>query len=197
MKIWLKLGLLLTFLFSTGVSAHDEYRLDALVQENIKLESLSQDDISALQMLDAGKKVKTAKLNGTYKVSYILQVEDAIHLSDGQKRKVKSESFKMQNNAVLLGTELIFLEKQLNNAFSNKSINEIKLDKYITNIMDVRAKLRLVHLSTRLQTPSILRQEEVFLYSSLRTYTGEYEDPCLKTPAGHNVQMWKQYNGCK
>ena len=93
--------------------------------------------------------------------------------------------------------KLIFLEKQLNNAFSNKSINEIKLDKYITNIMDVRAKLRLVHLSTRLQTPSILRQEEVFLYSSLRTYTGEYEDPCLKTPAGHNVQMWKQYNGCK
>ncbi len=191
MKIWLKLGLLLTILFSTGLLAHEKYKTGALVQERMELQSLSQDDISTLQI------VKTPELNGYYAASYILQVEDAINISGEQKREVKSVSSKMQNNAVLLGTELIYLEKQLNNAFSNKSINEIKLDKYITDIMDVRAKLRLVHLSTRLQTPSILRQEEVFLYSSLRGYSAEYKNPCLFTPKGHDVQTWKKYNGCK
>jgi len=191
MKIWLKLGLLVTILFSTGLLAHEKYKSDALVQERMELQNLSQDDISALQI------AKESKQNGYYSASYILEIEDKINLSDEQKREVKSEPFKTQRNAVLLDTELIYLEKQLYNAFSNKSINEIKLDKYITDIMDVRAKLRLVHLSTRLQTPSILKQEEVFLYSSLRGYSAEYKNPCLFTPKGHDVQTWKKNNGCK
>jgi len=159
MKIWLNLGLLLTFLFSAVVYANEQYTFD--------------------------------------EKNYLLQMEDKINLVGKYQTNTNSEVNGIYNNAIRLGTELIQLEKQLNNAFSNKSINEITLDKYISDIMNVREKLRLVHLSTRLQVPSILRQEEVILYTSLRAYDTSYKNPCLNTPKGHDTQTWKKYNGCK
>jgi len=194
MKIWLKLGLLLTFLFSIGSYASEKYTSDYIRMQNLELKRLSLVDVSILQKTKEWEFPYAIEFDGYGESISLLEIEDTIQLKES---KIKTEPLSLQNKEVLLGTELIYLENQLNDAFSNKSINEVKLDKYISDIIDVREKLRLVHLSTRLQIPSILRQEEVFLYTSLRTYSGEYEDPCLNTPKGHDVLMWKKINGCK
>jgi len=198
MKIWLSLGLLLTFLFSSYSYANETYHSSYVGEESRKIKSLSQDDIMALQKGAGWGMAKAAELNGYPGPKHIIQMQDEINLTLLQKSKINLEFQKMQTKAMALGNELILLEEKLNNAFSNKSINEIKLDEYITDIMDVRARLRLVHLSTHLKTPSILTQEQVILYNDLRGYsTVEYKNPCTFVPEGHDAKMWRKHNGCK
>jgi len=197
MKIWLKLGLLLTFSFSTGLTANEKYAFNTIGLEDTPLKSLSKNHMSILEKGIALELTITSEINGFDEENYLLQMQDKISLVGKQQTNTNSEIDGIQNNAIKLGTELIYLEKQLNNAFSNKSINEMKLDQYISEIMNIRAKLRLVHLSTQLQVPNILKQEEVILYSSLRAYDTSYKNPCLMTPQGQDIQTWKKYNGCK
>ncbi len=197
MKIWLKLGLLLTFSFSTGLTANEKYSFNTIGLENTPLKSLSKNHMFILEKNISWELTITSEMNGFDEENYLLQIQDKISLVGKQQTNTNSEIGGIQNNAIKLSTELIYLEKQLNNAFSNNSINEMKLDKYISEIMNIRAKLRFLKFSTALQTPNIFKQEEVFLYSSLRGYSPEYKNPCLYTPTGYDVQMWKKYNGCK
>ncbi len=100
----------------------------------------------------------------------------------------------MNSKAVSLGNVLISLEEELINEFTHKTINQTKLEKMVFDIEKVRAKLRVVHLSTHLQTPNILTFNQINLYNSLRGYS---KDPCLNIQEGHDERMWKKHNGCK
>ncbi len=110
-----------------------------------------------------------------------------------KKRKIQKIYNDMNVEAVALGEQLIRLELELNSGFSNRTINKILLDKSVREIEKVRAKLRLVHLSTHLKTPNILSNEQIILYNELRGYS---KDPCQNIPEGHNAEMWKKHNGC-
>jgi Spy/CpxP family protein refolding chaperone len=119
---------------------------------------------------------------------------EKINLTGEQKRKIQKIYNDMKVAAVTLGKQLIRLEKELNNGFSNSTINQTLLEKSVREIEKVRAKLRLVHLSTHLQTPNILTNEQIILYNKLRGYS---KDPCQNIPEGHNAEMWKKHNDCK
>ena len=66
-------------------------------------------------------------------------------------------------------------------------------EKLVNEIEGVRAKLRIVHLSTHLKTPNILTERQIALYNELRGYS---KDPYKNVPEGHNPEMWKKHNGC-
>jgi Spy/CpxP family protein refolding chaperone len=126
--------------------------------------------------------------------AHILEMKDEIHLTDEQKIEIQKIYNDMKVEAVNLGEQLIRLEMELNNNFANRTINQPILEKSVQEIEKVRANLRLVHLSTHLQTPNILTNEQIILYNKLRGYS---KDPCQNTPEGHNAEMWKKHNGCK
>ncbi|NQY93523.1 MAG: hypothetical protein HRT43_05095, partial [Campylobacteraceae bacterium] len=98
-------------------------------------------------------------------------------------------------NAMVFGEKLILLEKQLNDTFSNKTISDTKLQTYVKDIMEVRSQLRLVHLSTHLQTSNILTQKQIDVYNAIRGYS-KTVNPCDNMPEGHDVEMWKKHNPC-
>ena len=121
-------------------------------------------------------------------------MEDKIYLTDKQKKKIQKIYNEMKSEAIALGKQLIRLEMGLNMGFSNRNINQELLENYVREIEKVRAKLRIVHLSTHLQTPNILTNKQIILYNKLRGYS---KDPCQNIPEGHNAEMWKKHNGCK
>ena len=137
---------------------------------------------------------KAAELNGVPGPVHILEMEKEINLNDKQKAQIQQLYREMNIKAVELGKTLIQLEKKLNHSFSNRDIDQKQLVNYVSEIEQVRAKLRIVHLSTHLQTPKILTEHQIALYNKLRGYGSA--DPCENIPKGHNSEMWKKHNGC-
>lgn len=163
-------------------------------EENRKIKSLSPDDIRELKNGGGWGFAKAAELNGIPGPAHILEMADKINLSDEQKKKIQRIYNEMKAEAITLGEEFIRLEEQLNAHFSGRTITQTLLEKSVQEIAQVRAKLRMVHLSTHLQTPNILTSEQITLYNQLRGYS---DDPCQNIPEGHNAEMWKKHNGCK
>jgi len=194
MKYWFSLGALFAVLFSLLASAEEAYQSKYVGQEHRKIKSLSPDDIDELKKGGGWGLAKAAELNGVPGPAHILEMADKIHLTDKQKKEIQKIYNDMKAEAVELGEQLIRLEMELNDNFAKRTINQELLEKSIQEIENVRANLRVVHLSTHLQTPNILTNEQIILYNNLRGYS---KDPCQNIPEGHNAEMWKQHNGCK
>ena len=190
----LKFTLIVLFVFSTAVSAFAETHTSKyLGEEHRKIKSLSPNDIVELKKGGGWGLAKAAELNGVPGPAHILEMEDRINLTNDQKKKVQQIYSNMKAEAVLLGEQLIHLEEVLNNHFSSRTINQALLETLVHEIENVRSKLRIVHLSTHLQTPKILSSDQINLYNQLRGYS---DDPCKNIPEGHDVEMWKKHNGC-
>lgn len=194
MKYWSSLGLIVLFLSPTPALAEENYKSKYVGQEHREIKNLSPDDIKELQRGGGWGLAKAAELNGVPGPAHILEMEEKINLTDKQKKEIQKIYNSMKSEAVVLGEHLIRLETKLNKSFSDRTINQALLENSIQEIEKVRAKLRLVHLSTHLQTPNILTNEQIILYNNLRGYSG---DPCKNIPEGHNPDMWRKHNGCK
>lgn len=162
-------------------------------QENRPIKSLSQSDINQLRKGAGWGLAKAAELNGVPGPLHILEMAEKIDLNTEQKSKIEAIYQSMKAKAIRLGNELIDKETQLNERFANRTINQALLEQLVGEIAKIRAELRVVHLSTHLQTPSILTEKQITLYNELRGYK---KDPCAHVPEGHNAQMWKMHNGC-
>ena len=193
MKIFFNLVLIPMLVFvnvATAESLHSKYK----GQENRIIKSLSMSDIEELEKGGGWGLAKAAELNGVPGPLHIIEMADKIGLSKDQKQKIQVLYNEMNAEAVALGKTLITLETKLNNAFAEKSIDEIKLVDYVNEIEQVTAKLRIAHLSTHLKTPNILTKHQIMLYNQLRGYAKS--NPCDNVPEGHNPKMWKKHNGC-
>jgi len=96
--------------------------------------------------------------------------------------------------AIELGNKLIEYEKELNNRFSEKNINEKVLEELLIKISETYKSLRYTHLSAHLKTPSILSEDQIKKYNKLRGYSSD--DPCVNIPQGHDPVMWRKHNNC-
>ena len=121
-------------------------------------------------------------------------MKDKIGLSGKQLERIEKLYSEMKKSAVPLGERLIELEKAMDGSFSDKSINSESLKSHLTEIANVTAELRFVHLSAHLKTPEILTSEQIEKYNRLRGYGKG--DPCKNIPEGHDPALWKKHNNC-
>lgn len=163
-------------------------------EEQREVKSLSKLDIEELTNGRGWGLAKAAELNGVPGPIHLLELKDEISLSTEQTAMIEEIYQEIKQEAILLGTELIELERGLNNHFANRSITDELLQKYLQEISEVHYKLRYVHLAAHLKTPNILSSEQITLYNKLRGYTSN--DPCENIPEGHNPEMWKLHNDC-
>jgi len=177
----------------SGTAMAMNYKSEYAGEETRLIKSLSPDDISDLQNGKGWGLAKAAELNGLPGPAHILEMEGEISLSAKQKNDILNLYNEMKVDAIRLGKKLVLLESDLDTQFANKTITNTSLVKAINGIEKVRAELRIVHLATHLQTPTILTREQVALYNELRGYSN---NPCENIPEGHSEEMWKKHNGC-
>ena len=192
MKLILQIFLL--YLTISLAMSSENYTSEYQGQETRKIKSLSADDIAELTKGGGWGLAKAAELNGYPGPAHILEMSSKIDLNEKQKTQINELFKKMKVDAKALGIHLIRLEEKLNGHFANGSINHENMENLVVQIQSVHSKLRLVHLSTHLQTPKILSPEQINLYNELRGYS---KDPCTNIPEGHNAKMWLKHNGCK
>ena len=138
---------------------------------------------------------KSAELNGVPGPVHLLDLKDELNLSSGQIQKLTKLFETMQNRAVLLGEQFIALETTLDRAFQGTRPTVQTLGSLVRKIGEVRAELRVVHLSAHLKTPDIMTLSQVTKYNQLRGYGSN--TPCSTRAAGHNEAMWRKHNGCE
>ena len=185
--------LILVFLMPILLSA-EIYTSKYAGEEHREIKSLSPDDIKELRNGGGWGMAKAAELNGVPGPAHILEMEEEIGLTGEQRRVIQEIYREMKAEAITLGEQLVDLEWKLNSAFSNGNINQEFLEKNVKEIENVRSRLRIVHLSTHLETLNILTSEQITFYNQLRGYS---KDPCKNIPKGHNAKMWKKHNGCQ
>ncbi|HUF03137.1 MAG TPA: hypothetical protein VMM38_03090 [Aridibacter sp.] len=163
-------------------------------QESRDIKSLSAEDIEELKNGKGWGLAKAAELNGYPGPSHLLEMKDKIGLTAAQQTEIKNLFEEMRSAAIPLGVELIELEKELDELYTKKLVNAKNLEEKLLKIGEVRSRLRFVHLSAHLKTPSILTAEQINKYNELRGYGSG--DPCKNIPEGHDPEMWKKHNGC-
>ena len=189
------LSLILGLITSHTLSSADHsYKSKYAGEEKREIKSLSETDIEELKNGKGWGLAKAAELNGLPGPAHLLEMKQEINLSTKQIRDIEDIYIKMKKEAIPLGLELINLERELNNHFANRTITDELLRQFLQRIGQVHSQLRYVHLSTHLNTPKILKSEQITLYNKLRGYSSD--DPCKNVPKGHDPEMWKKHHNC-
>jgi len=175
-------------------ASEPEYKSKYIGQEKRDIKSLSNDDIKELRTGAGWGLAKAAELNGLPGPKHILEMKKEIELTTEQEKMVSALYKDMNKEAIELGNKLIEYEKELNNRFSERNINEKELEELLIKISEIYKSLRYTHLSAHLKTPSILTEDQIEKYNKLRGYSSG--DPCVNIPPGHDPVMWRKHNNC-
>jgi hypothetical protein len=143
-------------------------------EQNRTIKSLSSEDILSLQTGTGnafGGIALLAELNGYPGPRHILDLANELGLNTEQKQNITTIYNSMKNQAIILGNEIISIEKIANDAFANRSITDTQLKQLISESAQKYGELRYVHLSTHLSMQNILTPEQVSLYNQLRGYS--------------------------
>lgn len=158
------------------------------------IKSLSPEDIDDLTNGRGWGLAKAAELNGLPGPAHLLEMREEIALTTEQVRRIEEIRARMQADAIRIGTRLVDLERDLDEAFASGSIEAESLRRAVSEIERVRGELRYVHLAAHLETPDILTPGQIVAYNRLRGYASN--EPCANLPTGHDAAMWRKHNNC-
>lgn len=139
-------------------------------QETQELKALSESDIEGLLAGQGMGYAKTAELNGYPGPLHVLELAEELDLSEEQQAETQEIFNQMQALAKSLGAELVAAERQLDELFRNKSVDESTLSELTIKIGRVEAQLREVHLHAHLRQAQLLSARQTAKYMSLRGY---------------------------
>ena len=183
-------------------SSHAESAIQSLYagQEARGIKALSEDDVEGLLAgagTPFGGMAKPAELNGYPGPRHVLDAVEAgeFEVTDEQLIQIEALYEEMRAEAIDLGTQIIDLEKAIDDAFVNSTITEEFLQENVTASAELYGQLRIVHLKYHLQMVDILTAEQVAQYNELRGYTSG--NPCDNVPEGHDADLWRQHNNCE
>jgi Spy/CpxP family protein refolding chaperone len=144
-------------------------------QEIRDIKSLSDNDVQSLQNGTGeafGGIAKLAELNGYPGPRHVLDIAQELQLTDRQRMEIELIYQNMSNNAKSIGSAIIAVEQDMDEAFANKTITEEDLIALLDKSANLYGQLRVVHLSAHLDTAQIMTTEQIQMYNEMRGYDG-------------------------
>jgi hypothetical protein len=111
-----------------------------------------------------------AELNAYPGPRHVLDLEAELALTEMQRTETQRIFERMQQDAIALGEQIIELEKQLDQRFAHRHIDEAVLADLTGRIGVLNGRLRAVHLLAHLQVTALLSDEQIESYDRLRGY---------------------------
>lgn len=139
-------------------------------QEGREIKALSRSQIDGLLSGKGMGYAKAAELNGYPGPAHVLELKEELSLTADQQRETEVIFAQMETAAKDLGANFVAAERELNEAFRNRVINNSSLSELVRNIGDIESRLRAVHLSAHLQQTKILNDQQISKYMALRGY---------------------------
>lgn len=144
-------------------------------QEIRVIKSLSDNDVQSLQNGTGeafGGIAKLAELNGYPGPRHVLDIAQELQLTDRQRMEIELIYQNMSNNAKSIGSAIIGVEQDMDEAFANKTLTEENLIALLDKSANLYGQLRFVHLSAHLDTAQIMTTEQIQMYNEMRGYDG-------------------------
>ena len=139
-------------------------------QEGREIKALSVEEIDSLRAGDGMGLAKAAELNRYPGPSHVLQLAEALELSEEQRAQTQEAFDRMKEEAVALGFAIVEKERALDRMFRDRVIDREKLEVAVHEIANLQGKLRLAHLEAHLELESVLTPDQIARYIELRGY---------------------------
>jgi len=166
----LAISALLSFSLSGAALAVSESNCSS--QEKRQIKSLSQEEIDGY-LSGKGMGIATpAELNNFPGPKHVIDLANELGLSNEQLLQTKKIYEMMRSEASEYGSLFVKCEQRIEALFSEGTVSPQLLQKSLEDSAKISAKLRGVHLMAHINQKSILSEQQVKLYNSLRGYTG-------------------------
>jgi len=139
-------------------------------QELRTIKALSEDDVRAYLEGQGMGFAKAAELNRYPGPKHVLELVDALALSDEQSAAVKRSFDAMKATAVALGRAIVEREATLDGLFARGEIDAKTLQAAVGEIARLQGELRAAHLAAHLETSALLSPQQIARYDELRGY---------------------------
>lgn len=156
------------FIFPAVTTGHSESPYAG--EETREIKSLSQQEIENYLGGKGMGYAKLAELNHFPGPRHVLDMANALALSESQVKQTKELFNEMQRQAISCGQELVEKERALDAAFADHSIDEARLEMTLKEIAMLQAQIRQTHLVAHLRQKALLSQDQLVRYDRLRGY---------------------------
>jgi hypothetical protein len=146
-------------------------------QETREIKALSAQEVDDLLNARGMALAKAAELNGYPGPLHSLEMADKLGLNLDQLRALKDIKARVEAEARRLGAEIVAIERELDQAFANHTIDPTKLNTLTGKLGELQGRLRALHLVAHLETTSIFNAQQITRYNELRGYGGSATAP--------------------
>ncbi|WP_210394802.1 Spy/CpxP family protein refolding chaperone [Motiliproteus sediminis] len=140
-------------------------------QQQRTIKALSNSEIEGLQNGAGLGLALAAELNHYPGPRHVLELAQALQLSELQSRQIRAIYQQMKAEAIEQGTKLIEAEAALDQLFANGEASDQQVDQLLTGIGRLSAQLRGTHLKAHLALKPLLSEQQIARYDELRGYT--------------------------
>lgn len=168
----LLLGIGATLVFQHVTAKHDRQAMGGSYagQHTRQVSSFSADDIADLSEGRGWGLARPAELNGYPGPLHVLELADALDLSEAQRAAAADSYRRMQSRARELGQALIAAESGVDDLFRNNRADTGTLNARLAEAEGLRSELRATHLLAHLEVTPVLTAAQRATYARLRGY---------------------------
>jgi hypothetical protein len=138
--------------------------------EKRQVKALSDQQIADLEAGHGMGLALAAELNGYPGPLHVLELADALQLSDAQRTRTKALIEAMKADTIPIGEQIIAEETALDRLFAEKGVTRASLDAATARIAIAQGALRAAHLRYHLAMVSVLSPTQIDRYAELRGY---------------------------
>jgi hypothetical protein len=135
-----------------------------------RVKSLSDEQIDDLETGRGMGLALAAELNGYPGPSHVLELAEALGLTDEQASRTKALVDRMKAETIPVGRRIIDEETTLDRMFAERKITTASLATVTNRIAVAQGALRAAHLRYHLETAELLSSEQIGRYLKLRGY---------------------------
>jgi Spy/CpxP family protein refolding chaperone len=150
--------------------------------ENRSVKALSDQQIADLKAGRGMGLSLAAELNDYPGPAHVLELANALRLSDEQEARTKALVKAMATETIPIGEQIIAGEAALNRLFADKNVTDASLDAATSEIAREQGKLRRAHLRYHIAMAEMLSPSQIARYAELRGYAGKSTSKGLNGP---------------
>jgi Spy/CpxP family protein refolding chaperone len=136
-----------------------------------RIKALSDQQIADLRAGRGMGLAMAAELNGYPGPMHVLELADALKLSDEQRSRTRALFDAMKAETIPIGEKLIVEEMALDRLFAEQRVTRGTLDETTSRIAAAQGELRAAHLRYHLAMVDVLSPAQIAQYVELRGYT--------------------------
>jgi hypothetical protein len=169
--IWIALlGVVACAAAGPAYAQHEHQESPYVGMEHSEIPSLSAQEVEDLRSAAGMGFARAAELNHYPGPRHVLELEEAMRLTDEQRSEILEIQSVMRDRALELGEAIIDAERDLNVRFEGGQIRDEVLAAATREIGLLYGELRYTHLRAHLATRGVLEEDQITEYDRLRGY---------------------------